>query len=169
MIASLYPLLDIIHSSGDIEHGVSTLSLGLILIWLVIALIFGLLLFYFTWIDIIDDKRYNQLHFKGAVYTVPEIYQVKGLHNSSSLYKITHYSALGRVSAASKKGVKTRRKTAIWTCSSVGQSNRLIIWRSQVQALAGPQEGRGRCGFLVIPQQVDILNIELGVCVYSFF
>lgn len=89
MIASLYPLLDIIHSSGDIEHGVSTLSLGLILIWLVIALIFGLLLFYFTWIDIIDDKRYNQLHFKGAVYTVPEIYQVKGLHNSSSLYKIT--------------------------------------------------------------------------------
>lgn len=59
MIASLYPLLDIIHSSGDIEHGVSTLSLGLILIWLVIALIFGLLLFYFTWIDIIDDKRYN--------------------------------------------------------------------------------------------------------------
>ena len=59
MIASLYPLLDIIHSSGDIERGVSTLSLGLILIWLVIALIFGLLLFYFTWMDIIDDKRYN--------------------------------------------------------------------------------------------------------------
>lgn len=59
MIASFYPLLDIIHSYGDVEHSISILTLGLVLIWLVIALIFGLLLFYFTWMDIIDDKRYN--------------------------------------------------------------------------------------------------------------
>ena len=61
MIASFYPLLDIIHSCGDVEHSISILTLGLILIWLVIALIFGMLLFYFTWQDIIDEneERYN--------------------------------------------------------------------------------------------------------------
>ena len=150
MLASFYPLLSLIKALGNVRE-ISTLAIGLIVVWLVVALIFGLLLFYFTWNDIIEEEeeKYIQLHFKGAVYTVPEIYQVKGLHNSSSLYKITHYSALGRVLAVSKKGVKTRRKTAIWTCSSAGQSNRLIIWRSQVQTLAGPQEGRGRTAFLV--------------------
>lgn len=77
MAASFYPLFDLINSFGDVEHKVSTLTVGLILIWLVIALIFGMLLFYFTWQDIIDEKEeeYDQLHFKGAVYTVPEIYQ----------------------------------------------------------------------------------------------
>ena len=144
MLASFYPLLSLIKALGNVRE-ISTLAIGLIVVWLVVALIFGLLLFYFTWNDIIEEEeeKYIQLHFKGTVYTVPEIYQVKGLHNSSSLYKITHYSTLGRVLAVSKKGVKTRRKTAIWTCSSAGQSNRLIIWRSQVQTLAGPQEGRG--------------------------
>ena len=169
--ASFYPLYSLIDSFGDIEHKVSTLAIGLIIVWLVVAFILGLLLFYFTCNDIIEEKeeKYIQLHFKGAVYTVPEIYQVKGLHNSSSLYKITHYSALGRVLAVSKKGVKTRLKTAIWTCSSAGQSNRLIIWRSQVQTLAGPQEGRGGQHSQQTAEGVDILNIELGVCVYSFF
>ena len=149
MLASFYPLLSLIKALGNVRE-ISTLAIGLIVVWLVVALIFGLLLFYFTWNDIIEEEeeKYIQLHFKGTVYTVPEIYQVKGLHNSSSLYKITHYSTLGRVLAVSKKGVKTRRKTAIWTCSSAGQSNRLIIWRSQVQTLAGPQEGRGgRCSW----------------------
>lgn len=77
MAASFYPLFDLINSFGDVEHKVSTLTIGLILIWLVIALIFGMLLFYFTWQDIIyeNEERYDQLHFKGAVYTVPEIYQ----------------------------------------------------------------------------------------------
>lgn len=106
MAASFYPLFDLINSFGDVEHKVSTLTVGLILIWLVIALIFGMLLFYFTWQDIIDEneEKYDQLHFKGAVYTVPEIYQVKGLHSSSSLYKITHYSVLGRVWQYLRKG-----------------------------------------------------------------
>ena len=77
MAASFYPLFDLINSFGDVEHKVSTLTVGLILIWLVIALIFGMLLFYFTWQDIIDEneEKYDQLHFKGTVYTVPEIYQ----------------------------------------------------------------------------------------------
>lgn len=57
MAASFYPLLDLIDSFGDVEHRVSTLTIGLILIWLVIALIFGMLLFYFTWQDIIDEKE----------------------------------------------------------------------------------------------------------------
>ena len=123
MLASFYPLLSLIDALGGV-HEISTLAIGLIIVWLVVALIFGLLLFYFTWNDIIEEEeeKYIQLHFKGAVYTVPEIYQVKGLHSSSSLHKITHYSALGRVSAASKKGVKTRRKTAIRYISSVGRA-----------------------------------------------
>nr|DAN12598.1 MAG TPA: hypothetical protein [Bacteriophage sp.] len=57
MSASFYPLFDLINSFGDVEHKVSTLTVGLILIWLVIALIFGMLLFYFTWQDIIDEKE----------------------------------------------------------------------------------------------------------------
>lgn len=57
MAASFYTLLDLIDSFGDVEHRVSTLTIGLILIWLVIALIFGMLLFYFTWQDIIDEKE----------------------------------------------------------------------------------------------------------------
>ena len=60
MAASFYPLFDLIDSFGDIEHRVSTLTIALILIWLVIVLIFGLLLFYFTWIDIVDGREeYN--------------------------------------------------------------------------------------------------------------
>lgn len=90
MLASFYPLLSLIKALGNVRE-ISTLAIGLIIIWLVVALIFGLLLFYFTWNDIIEEEeeKYIQLHFKGAVYTVPEIYQVKGLHSSSSLYKIT--------------------------------------------------------------------------------
>nr|DAO24041.1 MAG TPA: Cytochrome c oxidase polypeptide [Caudoviricetes sp.] len=57
MAASFYPLLDLINSFGDVEHRVSTLTIGLILIWLVVALIFGALLFYFTWQDIIDEEE----------------------------------------------------------------------------------------------------------------
>lgn len=60
MAASFYPLFDLINSFGDVEHRVSTLTIALILIWLVIVLIFGLLLFYFTWQDIVDGKEeYN--------------------------------------------------------------------------------------------------------------
>lgn len=60
MAASFYPLFDLIDSFGDIEHRVSTLTIALILVWLVIVLIFGLLLFYFTWIDIVDGREeYN--------------------------------------------------------------------------------------------------------------
>lgn len=60
MAASFYPLFDLIDSFGDIEHRVSTLTIALILIWLVIVLIFGLLLFYFTWQDIVDGREeYN--------------------------------------------------------------------------------------------------------------
>ena len=134
MFFSGFPLIEIVSKSLVIDQ-ISNFSLIVIVVWLIIILISSIIYFVSYWME-----KFDQLHFKGAVYTVPKIYQVRGLHNSSSLYKITHYGALGRVSAVSKKGVKTRRKTAIWTCSSVGQSNRLIIWRSQVQALAGPQQ-----------------------------
>ena len=134
MFFSGFPLIEILSKSLTIDQ-ISNFSLIVIVTWLVVILISSIIYFVSYWME-----KFDQLHFKGAVYTVPEIYQVKGLHSSSSLHKITHYSALGRVLAVSKKGVKTRRKTAIWTCSSVGQSNRLIIWRSQVQTLAGPQQ-----------------------------
>ena len=56
MVASFYPLLSLINSLGNVRE-ISTLAIGLIIIWLVVALIFGLLLFYFTWNDIIEEEE----------------------------------------------------------------------------------------------------------------
>ena len=56
MLASFYPLLSLINSLGNVRE-ISTLAIGLIIIWLVVALIFGLLLFYFTWNDIIEEEE----------------------------------------------------------------------------------------------------------------
>lgn len=56
MLASFYPLLSLIDSLGNVQE-LSTLAIGLIIIWLVVALIFGLLLFYFTWNDIIEEEE----------------------------------------------------------------------------------------------------------------
>ena len=103
IIISAFPLFDIL-SNIDSTINVSAFSLAIIVIMLIVVLFSSIIYFISYWTD-----KFNQLHFKGAVYTVPEIYQVRGLHNSSSLYKITHYSALGRVSAVSKKGVKDEK------------------------------------------------------------
>ena len=78
-----YPLIEIL-SKSLVLNQVSNFSLIVIVIWLIIILISSIIYFVSYWTD-----KFNQLHFKGAVYTVPEIYQVQGLHNSSSLYKIT--------------------------------------------------------------------------------
>ncbi|UVX36791.1 MAG: hypothetical protein [Bacteriophage sp.] len=56
MLASFYPLLSLINALGNVRE-ISTLAIGLIIIWLVVALIFGLLLFYFTWNDIIEEEE----------------------------------------------------------------------------------------------------------------
>ena len=56
MLASFYPLLSLINTLGNVRE-ISTLAIGLIIIWLVVALIFGLLLFYFTWNDIIEEEE----------------------------------------------------------------------------------------------------------------
>lgn len=56
MLASFYPLLSLINALGNV-HKISTLAIGLIITWLVVALIFGLLLFYFTWNDIIEEEE----------------------------------------------------------------------------------------------------------------
>ena len=56
MVASFYPLLSLIKALGNVNK-ISTLAIGLIIIWLVVALIFGLLLFYFTWNDIIEEEE----------------------------------------------------------------------------------------------------------------
>lgn len=56
MLASFYPLLSLINALGNVCE-ISTLAIGLIIIWLVVALIFGLLLFYFTWNDIIEEEE----------------------------------------------------------------------------------------------------------------
>ena len=56
MLASFYPLLSLINELGNVRE-ISTLAIGLIIIWLVVALIFGLLLFYFTWNDIIEEEE----------------------------------------------------------------------------------------------------------------
>lgn len=84
IIVSAFPLFDIL-SNIDSTINVSAFSLAIIVIMLIVILFSSLIYFISYWTD-----KFNQLHFKGAVYTVPEIYQVRGLHNSSSLYKITN-------------------------------------------------------------------------------
>ena len=83
MFFSGYPLIEIL-SKSLVLNQVSNFSLIVIVIWLIIILISSIIYFVSYWME-----KFDQLHFKGAVYTVPEIYQVRGLHNSSSLYKIT--------------------------------------------------------------------------------
>lgn len=84
IIISAFPLFDIL-SNIDSTINISAFSLAIIVIMLIVVLFSSIIYFISYWTD-----KFNQLHFKGAVYTVPEIYQVKGLHNSSSLYKITN-------------------------------------------------------------------------------
>lgn len=84
MFFSGFPLIEILSKSLAIDQ-ISNFSLIVIVIWLVVILISSIIYFVSYWME-----KFDQLHFKGAVYTVPEIYQVKGLHNSSSLYKITN-------------------------------------------------------------------------------
>ena len=88
MFFSGFPLIEII-SKGLIIDQISKFSLGIIVAWLIIILVSSFIYFVSYWME-----KFDQLHFKGAVYTVPEIYQVRGLHNSSSLYKITSWRAL---------------------------------------------------------------------------
>lgn len=83
MIISAFPLFDILSNISSTIN-VSGFSLAIIVIMLIVVLFSSIIYFISYWTD-----KFNQLHFKGAVYTVPEIYQVQGLHNSSSLYKIT--------------------------------------------------------------------------------
>ena len=83
MFFSAFPLIEILSKSLIIDQ-ISNFSLIVIIVWLIVALISSIIYFICYWTD-----KFNQLHFKGAVYAVPEIYQVRGLHNSSSLYKIT--------------------------------------------------------------------------------
>ena len=83
MFFSGFPLIEILSKSLVIDQ-VSNFSLIVIVIWLVIILISSIIYFVTYWME-----KFDQLHFKGAVYTVPKIYQVKGLHSSSSLHKIT--------------------------------------------------------------------------------
>ena len=56
MLASFYQLLSLIKALGNVRE-IRTLAIGLIVVWLVVALIFGLLLFYFTWNDIIEEEE----------------------------------------------------------------------------------------------------------------
>lgn len=84
IIISAFPLFDIL-SNIDSTINVSAFSLAIIVIMLIVILFSSLIYFISYW-----TEKFNQLHFKGTGYTVPEIYQVKGLYNSSSLYKITN-------------------------------------------------------------------------------
>ena len=83
IIISAFPLFDILFNI-DSTTNISAFSIAIIIIMLIVILFSSIIYFISYW-----TEKFNQLHFKGAVYTVPEIYQVRGLRNSSSLYKIT--------------------------------------------------------------------------------
>ena len=109
MFFSGFPLIEIL-SKGLIIDQISKFSLGIIVSWLIIILVSSFIYFVSYW-----KEKFDQLHFKGAVYTVPEIYQVRGLHNSSSLHKITSWRALyfviiTDISTVSKVDVKHNMK-----------------------------------------------------------
>ena len=109
MFFSGFPLIEILSKSLVIDQ-VSNFSLIVIVIWLVIILISSIIYFVTYWME-----KFDQLHFKGAVYTVPEIYQVRGLHSSSSLHKITSWRAsyfviVPDISTVSKVDVKHNMK-----------------------------------------------------------
>ena len=57
IISAAYPLIDLIVSFGEVEHRVSILTIGLILIWLITALLGGFLWLFFTWMDIIREEE----------------------------------------------------------------------------------------------------------------
>ena len=109
MFFSGFPLIEIL-SKGLIIDQISKFSLGIIVSWLIIILVSSFIYFVSYW-----KEKFDQLHFKGAVYTVPEIYQVRGLHSSSSLHKITSWRAsyfviVTDVSTVSKVDVKYNMK-----------------------------------------------------------
>ena len=83
IIISAFPLFDLLYNVTNINN-ISDFSLVVIIVMLIVILISSIMYFISYW-----TEKFNQLHFKGAGYTVPEIYQVKGLHSSSSLHKIT--------------------------------------------------------------------------------
>lgn len=122
IIISAFPLFDIL-SNIDSTINVSAFSLAIIVIMLIVVLFSSIIYFISYWTD-----KFNQLHFKGAVYTVPEIYQVRGLHNSSSLYKITNWWW---------SMVKSQGHTRIFSPNSIHwlswQSNRFLIYGSWVR------------------------------------
>ena len=109
MFFSGFPLIEIL-SKGLIIDQISKFSLGIIVSWLIIILVSSFIYFVSYW-----KEKFDQLHFKGTVYTVPEIYQVRGLHSSSSLHKITSWRAsyfviVTDVSTVSKVDVKHNMK-----------------------------------------------------------
>ena len=64
-----FPLIEILSKSLAIDQ-ISNFSLIVIVIWLVVILVSSIIYFVSYWME-----KFDQLHFKGAVYTVPEIYQ----------------------------------------------------------------------------------------------
>ena len=109
MIISAFPLFDLLSNITNITN-ISDFSLVVVIVMLIIILISSIIYFISYW-----TEKFNQLHFKGAGYTVPEIYQVRGLHNSSSLCKITSWRAsyfviVTDVSTVSKVDVKHNMK-----------------------------------------------------------
>ena len=87
MFFSGFPLIELLSKSLAIDQ-ISNFSLIVIVIWLVVILISSIIYFVSYWMEECD-----QLHVTGTVSPVPEIYQVRGLPNSSSLYKITSWRA----------------------------------------------------------------------------
>ena len=138
-----YPLIEIL-SKSLVLNQVSNFSLIVIVIWLIIILISSIIYFVSYWME-----KFDQLHFKGAVILSPRFIRFEAYVTVQVCIK----SQLRReVKVVLEMGTKMQEDGgqverpglqviyAIWTCSSVGQSNRLIIWRSQVQTLAGPQK-----------------------------
>ena len=173
IIISAFPLFDLLYNVTNINN-ISDFSLVVIIVMLIVILISSIIYFISYWMEKF------QLHFKGAVYTVPEIYQVRGLHNSSSLYKITiAQRGISRFEDGCQNaevGGWSRKNT--WLTSYLRnpdlQLSRLEQQTHNLEVLgSNPSWSTRRKRKDGIPSKgrwlVGILNIELGVwCIPSF-
>ena len=105
------PLFDILSNIMDLNR-INVISIVILLIILISLLVCSALWLYIEWRDFSEEE---QLHQERLKYTSPDLLgnQTKvclGLHNSSSLYKITHYGTLGRVWQYLRKGYKQDEK-----------------------------------------------------------
>ena len=115
------PLFDILSNIMDLNR-INVISIAILFIILISLLICSALWLYIEWRDFSEEE---QLHRERLKYTSPDLLgeQTKvclGLHNSSSLYKITNFKVPSKLDLSDDVKLIRKRDEAL-----VGQPNTL--------------------------------------------